>query len=164
MADAKKLTVEELTIGNEHGPHMTLSPYGWWLLKDKITPYASLTTTKGHAHLGLYDANHQERVSLFIEGGGTPNLYLQDANGVPRLICRVADDGHACIEIQDGARNSRLELSTDEDESEPIITLKNSLGKALLEITLDYEGKPTFTLRDAEGHGTPWLTAEKKEG
>jgi hypothetical protein len=151
MADAKKLTVDELIIGPESGPHMTLSPYGWWLWKDQVTPYAFLTAMNGHAHLGLYDANRQERVALFIEGGGTPNLYLQDGNGVPRLICRLADDGHAHVEIQDGARNGRLEISTDEDESEPIITLKDSNGEALMEITLDWLGRPTLRVKGTKG-------------
>jgi hypothetical protein len=164
MADARKLTVDELTIGNEHGPHLILTPQGWWLWKDQGTPSASLVTTDGHAHLGLYDANRQERVALFIEGDGTPNLYLQDGNGVPRLNCRLADDGHAHVEIADGARNSRLELSTDEDDGGPVITLKDSNGDPLMEITLDWQGRPTLRVEGTEDTWEPWLTASGKEG
>jgi hypothetical protein len=58
----------------------------------------------------------------------------------------------------------RLELSLEEDENEPIIKLLNRNGNALMEITLNWENKPTFLLYDAEGHRVPWLTAEKKEG
>ena len=162
MADLKKLTVDELTVGNAVGPHMTLSPAGWWLWKDSVTAYASLVTTNGHAHLALYDANGQERVSLFIEGDGTPHLYLQDGNGDARLICRLADDGHAHVEILDGARNGRLELSTDEDDSQPVITLKDSNGDPLMQITLDWEGRPSLQVKGTEDTWKPWLTAGGK--
>jgi hypothetical protein len=44
MADARKLTVDELTIGNENGPHLRLSPQGIDLFnKAGPLPCASLS-------------------------------------------------------------------------------------------------------------------------
>jgi hypothetical protein len=35
-------------------------------------------------------------------------------------------------------------------------------AEALLEIMLDYQGRPSFMVPDGQGHRVPWLTAEKK--
>jgi hypothetical protein len=160
-----KLRVNEILVGPEDGEHMTLDPSALWLWrKDKAGPCAALHLIHGRPHFSFYDGNGRERVSLFIERDGSPNLFFRDGNGGARLSCYLANTGHARRDLSDGEEKTRLQLSLHEDESTPIVALRDTQGETLLEIVLDYQDKPSLMVPDRQGNRTPWLTAERKEG
>jgi len=158
-----KLRVDEIQIGPETGAHMTLDPSALWLWRDTMSPCTALRLDHGHPHLSLYDANGHERVSLFVEKDGTPTLLLKDGNSRTRLEHYIDEDGSVQIRIMNGAGKTALPLYTDEDDNAPVIALCDSTGEEILEIMLNYEGKPALMVRNQEDHRVPWLTAKAKE-
>jgi hypothetical protein len=160
-----KLRVNEIIVGPEDGEHITLDPHALWLWRgNKTGPAAALYLTLGRPHLSFYDANGKERVTVFLEGDGTPNLFLQDGNGTPRLLCYLTGEGIPFLVLGDGARKERLEFTTDVDDFDPIMALKDKTGETALEIALDAQGEPSLMVRNKQGTRVPWLTAERKEG
>jgi hypothetical protein len=143
---------------------MTLDPSALWLWrKDKAGPCAALHLIHGRAHFSFYDGNGRERVSLSIEGDGTPSLFLQDGNGTPRLLFYLTNEGIPFLALGDGARKDRLELSTDVDDFDPIMALKDKTGETALEIMLDHKGNPSLMVPGPNDTRTPWLTAKREE-
>jgi hypothetical protein len=98
--------------------------------------------------LALYDANGKARCVVTLDETGYASLGITDENGSPRISIANTDDGPAMI-LRESKGGSCISFATTKADS--AVTVKDSGGRARVNLGVEADGKPVLRLLDESG-------------
>jgi hypothetical protein len=151
----KIITADQLIIGSEQGPHVTIYPDGMNFAYGTGARFrARLGWFGGGPMLTFFDLQHQDRLSLGVGRDGTPFLHLNDGNGTTRLRGYVDMCGKAFFTFANGASADRLELTVDPDCDEPSVIFSDQTGQRRVALRLTEDNELILETYRADGSRT----------